>query len=209
MVQAPGPTGWEIFNTAIVTAATVAVAAFAWVELRRQNRESESRQKSIDARASADAYQLRRDLNAWIGSPPDLNILDQWLRANWNVHTKRSDEFERVKVDVRGLLGLAAEASPKVAGGIRRCAVHVLEGISRLERHCRQSEPPANTAAWLDWNHQRVAGSRDLTWAVAVLLSDVIEPELIQHEADAQMIRGAEIQLALPDPDAGPERHSQ
>jgi hypothetical protein len=202
----PGPSTWTIANTIVTTAATVAVAWFAWVELRRQKRESETRQAGIDARASAEAFLLRRELLRILGREGTRNLTEGgkvWTTHELDENTGADGVEMRLReisgaghpkgaleptLDrVRNLLALAANASPTVGRNIRDASVHLLEGARRLEEYLTTVQPDG--AEFMDWIQLRTDGIQDLRAGTAILEAGVIEAELLNAEMISRQTR--------------------
>lgn len=185
---ATDPSWWEVLNLFLMTAATLAVAAFGAIELRRQRIEAQSRQKGVDALASAQAYLLRREILSW----QELLGTDNMAANTWlaNRHSGgRIPEFDRVKERNQALLALASQSSPHVGSAIRASAVHFLEGLDRFERHASSPRPEgADLFVWLQLLDD---GAQDLKDAIQSLENTVIEPELLNAEGVSRRTRAA------------------
>lgn len=180
--------------------ATVVLAAFAGIQLYREHLREKERQRTANARASADAYLLRRILLPWLGPQPrpshpdeagwthhDLNDPDDEESIETRVRARLPERASEIEGRILDLLSLAGETSPKCGAKIRDASVHLLDGIRRFEKFLASERPGDDE--FFSWLQGRTNAIRDLRDGVAALEGGVIEPLLLNQEGINRRIR--------------------
>lgn len=181
---------WETVSVIAESAATVAVAGFAIVQLRRERQRERQQRVTIESRTSTVAFLLRRQLRSWLGMTPERDDgLETWLREAQNAQTfkKQLDTAEARLVE---LAQLAAEASPQVATRIRQAYVLFLAGTGRLNEYAATPRPAG--AGLLDWTRLRTDAEKDLQGCLAALENGPINAELLHAEVTLDELRDSE-----------------
>lgn len=155
--------GWVDTVTAWSTGAVAVLALVAiGVEVRREFARSRERaaeaavrRAAVDARISAVAYALRRELTSWLADTPDavdavvqlhtgtlqgaaltgfLPPADMHVVAQWAADRSSRTAVQPAEHQLLQLLGDAPDASPAVAEAIRRAYVVFYRAVDRLSR---------------------------------------------------------------------------
>jgi len=167
-----GAAAWSVVATVVEAIAVVVATGLAAYSIWKQRRDDEQRRAveqqraqehraAVDARISALAYALRRQLRSWVDEAPDeviaiVAIVDAWtaaakalgsdepgevpgvthgmLEIAWTWASDRSRHFNTAEARELELMGAAPEASRMVAAAIRRAYVLFYRATGRLNR---------------------------------------------------------------------------
>jgi len=177
-------------DTAIAGAesfATVVVAWFGILQIKRERAQQTRLERAAVARISGIAYLLRRQLLGWVGrpEPPGLEL------ANWITRSKEQPEGINPELNLAtqramDMLALVGDAPDRVGRGVRQTYVTLLEGIRRL---LVSVEP-----TWNSDDFERVAAARDDAEAdfrevARILHDDVIDRQLLNEQATLARLR--------------------
>lgn len=115
-----------MWTEVIIAAATAAVAWTAIQSLRRERKRDRERRQAADARVSAIAYALRRQLQSWWpeGTWPSPDTDQKVMRKAESL----VPHFDVAEERIEDLLALAPNASPEVSKSIREAAVRFYRG---------------------------------------------------------------------------------
>jgi hypothetical protein len=168
------PVSLTLFSTLVVAATTVALSWFAGVQLFREKKRDEERRRAADARISAVAYALRRELRA-MRAHEDLKDrrMETWGRAA----TRGLNITER---RLHQLMALAADASATIAQALREAYVAYYAAANRVNYFAETPYPYGADEKWA-WLQEAEHVEADLDEALAAL-ERVIEPQLILAE---------------------------
>jgi hypothetical protein len=171
---APPLTIWDKINaasTVVVAAATVFVAVLAFVEIRRAGAESRSRALATQARVSALAYALRRQVASWLGRTTfDPSFLGYGLldRQGWMRSVQA--HFDTAEGRLTDLVERSADAAPKVRTAITLAFAEFYRAAHIINEHLRLPRPEA---AYTD-----AKCSYDLLSACAAHLKEALTDDL-------------------------------
>lgn len=111
------PTDWITAAGVFVTAlATLSIAAFAYVTIRRDQRRAEERRKSVDVSIAVDASLLQRSI--------DKSLETAWPEDDWTLEqmTDRARTFQRGYVDMTHRADAIATASGDATENVAKAA---------------------------------------------------------------------------------------
>lgn len=172
VMSASAITAWA---TVALDVATLALVAVAWMQVVRDKDQEQSRLRSVDARASAVAYRLRRDLGAWLGDRKTRDALEAWLRKAMNGPGLETEIME-AEQSMMELAQLAPEASEPVAGAVRRALTLFFLGTDALREYARTSHPDG-AGDFFAWTELLDSADRELRE-----VRDLLENGVINHE---------------------------
>ena len=158
----------------------VVLGVFAGVQLYRERAAGKRRERASVARLSGIAYLLRQQITEWIGSEDYRgDHFERWIRDN-----QRGDRLNReLNLAVQhamDMLALIGDSPNRVADGVRRAYVHLLEGNRRVRWYADQHRSVADLYEVPEIRRHAQADFR----AAAQLLEDnVIEARLLDEEA--------------------------
>jgi hypothetical protein len=170
---------WEVLSVVLEAAATVVVAVFAAIQLVKEWRRDRGVRRGADAKISAIAYPLRRQLRQWLGSGSAEDGLETWLRAAQNAHSL-APELDAAEARITEIVRLAAEASRSVANSVRKAYVRFYLATAALNEYASTPRPDGNE--FFDWLRLRTDAVRELGEAVAELEGGAIDKSLLADE---------------------------
>lgn len=161
--------------------ATVFVAVFAGVQLLREWRREGERRAAANARISAHAFVLRRQLQEWFGDEPASGDgLEDWIRKSQNDGTLER-HLRLAEHRMVGLLRTSADASPAISANLREAMVLLFAGTKRLRTYVRGNRP-SDGDAFFDWLRKRSDAVADLRECIKLLEAAPIELALLKAE---------------------------
>ena len=160
---------WSLSSTIASALATVALTFFAGVELWRERQQASREDRAAEAKASAIAFLLRRQLLSWL-SPGDANRddLETWLRASARSGALHQ-HFDVAESRFQELLAALAEGASPSAKHARKAFVLFLAGTGRLNRYT--STPRPNGPDLLDWIQLLTDAQKDLKACIDELVA--------------------------------------
>jgi hypothetical protein len=181
---------WQVIATVVEAAATLVLAFFAGLQLWRERRRTQERQKSADARINGIAYLLRRQLRSWLGiEPANADGLEGWVADSITAKalTKHLDTAEE---RATALVTLAPEASVAIANELHEAFVLFLAATNRINQ--RASTPRPSGAEELDWIQLIPDAAKDLRECLEALESGPVAVEMLNAETILRRTREAE-----------------
>lgn len=176
--------GVTLLSTLVAAVATLALALFAGVQLRRESNRDKERRRAAEARISATAYALRRELRA-MRAHEDLK--NGQMQAWGKAATRGLDVTER---RLHELMALAADASAAIAQALREAYVTYYAAATRVN-YFAETPYPSDAFEKDSWLQKAQHAQADLDDTIASL-ERVIEPALIRAEENLGERRGAE-----------------
>ena len=176
----------------------VATAVFAAVQIGREWHRENVRTKGAHTRMETIAYQLRRQLRAWVGQAGNGREIERgeddfenWIRESQNIGTL-GVQLERAEKRLDGLMALQPDAAPRVARALDRAYVYFLEGTRRLNEYVAMGRP-SDDLLW-DWIRLRTDAEKDLRDCISELERYVLGGTVVA-ERDLTARREAEDEL--------------
>lgn len=179
------PSAWEVGSAVIEAAATVVVAGFAAIQLRREWARQRQLERAAAARISALGFKLRRQVLAWVGGSDD--DFDEWISDAKNNGTFLA-ELQRAEGYATAMMDLIGDAPKSVGFGVRSTYVHLLEGIRRVQWYARQVAPFSSERIW-EIVDTRGHAEDDFRDVARILKEQVIEMLLLNEEASLARLR--------------------
>lgn len=185
---------WESVLAGGASLAAMVVAYFAYLQIERERLRDardecrgHERRRAADARVSALAFMLRRQLRSWVGIEPERQKgLEEWQRE-----ARSGDSFalelDRAETRVMEILAVADEASEYVAGSVREAAIYFLAGTNRLNQFVGTPQPTSRKIP--DWLQLCKDAERELHQAIHILQAKVIQPDILKVEKSIQSTR--------------------
>jgi hypothetical protein len=119
------PIAWlDLHNGAVQAVATVVLAGFAFVEIRRYGADQKSRERAADAKVSAEAFALRRQLRSWLASENRKEFFT-WAQ-------EVTPHMDRAEVRLNNMAGEAANGSANVQEMLREATARFYRGTNTL-----------------------------------------------------------------------------
>src|SRR5262245_41233972 len=176
----------NMFFTGAESVTTVVLGVFAGVQLYREHAAGRRRERAAATRLSGIAYLLRQQINEWIGSEDYRgDHFERWIRDNQK-GDRLNRELNAAVQHAMDMLALVGESPNRVADGVRRAYVHLLEGNSRVRWYADQQRSVADLYEVPEIRRHAQADFR----AAAHLLEDnVIEARLLEEEASLRRLR--------------------
>jgi hypothetical protein len=176
----------ETFVAGAASVTTVVVGVFAGIQLHREHAAGTRRERAAVARLSGIAYLLRQQILEWIGSDDYRgDHFERWIRDNQKGE-RLNRELNLAVQHAMDMLALIGDSPNRVADGVRRAYVHLLEGSRRVRWYADQHRSVADLYEIPEIRRQARADFR----TTAQLLADkVIEPRLLEEEASLAHLR--------------------
>lgn len=173
-----------LWSTILTVASTVVLAIFAGVQLevarrhrnaddKRAAQERADRQAAADARVSALAFALRRQLRSWIGSP---HVNTDWVAWAREVKPDLPKQEERLHAMLA-----EADASPNIKHALRGALMPFYHAMDTLDRTKTEGTLSGEEAMLIGVEMPRP--EREMA-ACADLLEFAIDAELMQADKD-------------------------
>lgn len=202
--------GLTLVSTIVTAVATGVLAWFAWVQMQAEKHHRADAARVADARINTLAYQLRRQLRSWVGTPAGNDVeldgddFERWILDARNAHTF-GEHLDRAEQRLDELMKLRPEATPAVGEALDRACLLFLEGTRRLNEHV--STPRPGFERIFEWVQLRQDAEQDLRACVAALERGVIAGSLLKAEqtladerAAGSMINQIAAQFQTPKP---------
>lgn len=190
--------GSVLLATWVAAAATAATALFAAVQVGREIWRGRIRSRGAHARMETIAYQLRRQLRAWVGVPAGAAVelergddFEHWIRQAENAKTLGL-QLDRAEKRMDDLMALQPDATPRVTRALDRAYVYFLEGTRRLNEYVAIGHP--DTEGLWTWIRLRTDAEKDLRDCIYELERYILSGTLTA-ERDLHTRREAEDEL--------------
>ena len=184
--------------------AAAATAIFGAIQIGREWWHERLRKRAAADRIEAIAYQLRRQLQSWIGrQPDDLNRprdFEGWIRNSQN-HRALGQHLDRAEQRLDALMALRPDASAPARRALERVYVAFLAGSSRLNEYAA-GRPDDMGDQWR-WIRLRQDAESDFGDCIHELERWVLRG-FITAEQDNALKRDAEDPLSEPRHGDGP-----
>jgi hypothetical protein len=130
------------FGTVASALAAIAVAVFAYLEIRRYKRDAIARRRAADLRISDIAYALRRRVWNWNGQYPDR---PGGARSPIDWAIQITPEFAMGEAQLSRLVDLLTDASPSIGIAVRSAYIKFYKGTANVEEAARVGTLPMGT----------------------------------------------------------------
>src|SRR5712692_1351237 len=147
--------------------AGIGEAFAAIIALVLQGLDKRSRRRAIDARISAEAYALRRQLRSWIVGPPLTALVGA---IGWATRTQA--HFDRAEARFAELVRNIPEASADVAEAVRRAYVLFYTATQRVNEEVAVGGSPTGVATLNTAYAELEQGAQELDAAIDQELRD-------------------------------------
>src|SRR5438552_12336606 len=122
-------TAVTLVATIVMAAATAALAWFGSVQISEGRRQQTERRAAVDARISAQAYALRRQLRSWY---QEHHPHEKQSFLGWAATIQR--HFDRAEDRLQELVAQIPEASPSVSRAVRQAYVEFYDATEIINR---------------------------------------------------------------------------
>jgi hypothetical protein len=183
MVEVPAPSDplWRTVLDVFVAGSTIAVAFFAFVELKRAGADRKGRTKAANTKVSAVAYALRRQLRSWLEGLWAEQFLYQGPQGVYRQMRQAQKGFDVAESRMQDAVATAVDATSVVQEALREAYVRFYSATGMinyiLQEVERQGASVGHTPVLSKWSD--CVG--DLQATVA-LLDRVIDPALQSAE---------------------------